>query len=463
MLLELDWDELSLAEKQAVIMDKEAWGEEISRLTPQQQLFRLYDWSYWRRPDQKKPDGEWYVWLLDAGRGSGKTRTGAETVRSWVEEARDAKSPIQIAMIAETKADNRDVMLRGPSGLLNISPPWFYPNYEPSNRRVTWPDGSYAILFSGDEPNQLRGPQFHKAWVDELAKYLYPQECWDMLELGLRLGSNPQAVVTTTPRNIPVIKALLADPQVRVTQGNSYRNLANLSPRYIQRVIRRYEGTRLGRQEIFAELLEDTPGALWNLDLLDVTRVAKAPVMRRIVVGVDPAVTSNKSPHNRIRTEITEDDDQSNETGIVVAGLGNDGHGYVFRDVSGIYSPREWGQQAANQYINYHADRIVGERNNGGEMVAYTVNTILPNIPVKLVWASRGKFARAEPIAALYEQHRIHHVGVLGELEDQMTTWTPDVRDWSPDRMDAAVWALSELFFGNSTDTEAGNWRTVRQ
>lgn len=463
MQLELSWEDLSRAEQMALTMSEAEWVAEQKRLTPSARLHRLYDWKFWRRPDQTTPTHRpWSFWLLNAGRGSGKTRTGAEQVREWAEEAARNKAPIQMALIAETKADVRDVLIQGPSGLLRISPPWHYPRYEPSNRHLIWPDGTLAILFSGDEPNQLRGPQFHKAWVDELAKYQYPEEAWDMLEFSLRLGDNPQAVITTTPRPIKKMRELLTDdPDVVVSTTSSYRNMANLSPKYIERVIRRYEGTRLGEQEIYARLLADTPGALWKLGLIEATRVAKVPELVRIVIGVDPAVTSHPGRGRSHRQEET-NEDESNETGIVVCGLDARGHGYVWRDASGIHTPNEWALRVANLFVNHRADRIVAERNNGGDLVAYTMHTVAPNLPVKLVWASRGKFARAEPIAALYEQHRIHHVGVLSELEDEMTTWTPDVTEWSPDRMDAMVWAMTELFFEGGTPDDATAWPTVR-
>ena len=241
------------------------------------------------------------------------------------------------------QGDVRDVLLTGPSGLLTISPPWWYPHDEPSHRRVTWPDGTYATLLSGDQPRQLRGPGNDKAWVDELAKMMYPQQTWDMLEFTMREGINPQVVVTTTPRNIPVITKLLADPEVVVSTVSSYRNLANLSPRYIQRVLKRFEGTRLGAQELHAKVLTDTPVALWRGELIEHTRVQDLPPMQRLVVGVDPAVTDRKRQVLRLVEDV--DEEESNETGIIGCGLGTDGHGYVFRDMSGIYSPREWAQE----------------------------------------------------------------------------------------------------------------------
>ncbi len=245
----------------------------------------LYDWlGVWARPNQLAPPGDWFAWLLDAGRGFGKTRTGAEWIRARAESGEFGR----FALIGSTAADTRDVMIEGESGLLAVSPSWFRPEYEPSKRRVTWPNGSIATTYSGDEPDQLRGPQHDSAWADELAKWKYATQAWDNLEFGLRLGSKPQVVVTTTPRPVPIIRLLLGDSQTVVSRGSSYDNMANLAPTFIQRVIRKYEGTRLGRQELHAELLEDTPGALWMRQQLETLRVLKAPALQRVVVGVDP-------------------------------------------------------------------------------------------------------------------------------------------------------------------------------
>lgn len=446
-VIQYGWEELSQAERIAFAASPEERDAFWQNLSAEEAMRLNYDWDFWARPEQKLPPGDWFALLLDMGRGSGKTRVGSETVRGWVGGENDP--PIQIALIAETKADARDVIVQGPSGLMTVCPPWNRPKYEPSKRRLTWPNGSVGFLFSGDEPNQLRGSQFHKAWVDELAKYHYPQEAWDMLEYGLRLGNHPQALITTTPRPIPIMKKLLVDPQVIVVKGSTYRNLANLAPSFIERVIRRYEGTRLGRQELHAEMLTDAPGALWTYDLLERTRVAAVPDnLVRIVVAVDPAATSNEN---------------SNETGIIVAAKAPNGHAYVFRDVSDRYTPNEWGLRAVNLYTNYQADRVVGEKNQGGEMVAYVLKTVDPTVPVKLVNASRGSYTRAEPIASLYAEGKVHNVGVLPQLEDQMTTWTPDIKDWSPDRMDAMVWAVWELMIAGNEVGSADQYRSVHR
>ena len=398
----------------------------LSSLTNDEAAALLYDWQVWARANQLPPAGDWYVWLILAGRGYGKTRTGAELTCAIAQ----SMPRCHIALVAETAADARDVMVEGPdSGILAISPPWFYPKYEPSKRRLSWPNGSYANTYSGDEPGQLRGPQHHFAWVDELAKYKYPEETWDNLELGLRLGRQPRVVVTTTPRPIRIIKTLLADPQTHTTSGNTYENIANLAPTFIERVVKKYEGTRLGRQELHAQLLEDTPGALWTRQLIEDTRVTKAPDLDRIVVAIDPSATSG-----------------GDEAGIIVAGAvgqGENRHGYILDDRSLQGSPKTWASAAVAAYHTLKADRLVAESNNGGEMISTTIGTIPNAPPVTLIHASRSKHTRAEPIAALYEQGRCHNVGMFAALEDEYCSWVPG--EDSPNRLDAAVWALTEL------------------
>ena len=384
-----------------------------------------YDWSFWARPEQLPPPGDWLVWLLRSGRGFGKTRTGAQ----WVINLAQIGFR-RIALVGQTKADVRDTMVEvGDSSILKLSPPWFYPDYEPSKRRITWPNGAIGIIYSGDEPDQLRGPQHDSAWVDELAKFKYPQETWDNLMLGLRIGPKPQVCVTTTPRPIPLIKALIADRDTVDVKRSTYDNIANLSPVYIRKVIRPLENTRLGRQEINADILDDAPGALWKRDWLERNRVTNFPDLARVVVAIDPAATS--------------DDEESAETGIVVAGLGTDGFGYVLDDVSLRDTPEGWAKAAVAAYHRHRADRIIAETNNGGEMVGHTIRTVEPGVPFSEVYATRGKAIRAEPISALYEQGRIKHVGFFADLEDQLCTWMPGEK--SPDRLDALVWAFTEL------------------
>jgi phage terminase large subunit-like protein len=394
-----------------------------------QQLKRLpYQWRGWKaRPNQLAPEGSWRVWLIMAGRGFGKTRSGAE----WVREQAESGRARRIALVAENAAEARQVMIEGESGILAISPPHSRPIYEPSKRQLRWANGAVATTYSGDEPDQLRGPQHDAAWADEPAKWKYPNEAWDNLELGLRLGSNPQIVATTTPRPIPLLRQLLRDPMTVVTRGSTFDNIANLPAAFIQRVRTKYEGTRLGRQELYAELLEDVPGALWTRECIEANRLVAAPCdMRRIVVAIDPAATSGEG---------------ANETGIIIAGEGIDGNGYVLKDLSGRMPPDAWAQIAVRGYHHYKADRIVGESNNGGEMIERVLRTVDANIPYRAVHASRGKIARAEPVSALYAQGRMKHVGVFLELEEQMCSYVPGKYDGSPDRMDALVWAISEF------------------
>jgi phage terminase large subunit-like protein len=410
--------------------------EIIQELDPVDAQALFYDWPLWARAEQLAPPGDWFCWLILAGRGWGKTRTGAELIRSRVESGNYGR----IALIGQTAADVRDVIVEGESGLLAVSHPSFMPKYEPSKRRLTWPNGAIATTYSGDSPDQLRGPQHDLAWADELAKWMYPQEAWDNLELGLRLGPNPQAAVTTTPRPIPLIKGLKTDSQTVSPTSNlsTYMNVANVSSKFIRRVIKKYEGTRLGRQELNAEILEDTPGALWKRDQIEALRVRSHPDLVRIVVAVDPPASS--------------DDEEAAEAGIIVGGVGTDGHGYVLDDSSQQGTPSEWASAAVTAYHKFRADRIVAERNNGGDMVGHTIHTVEKGIPVTLVWASRGKLTRAEPISSLYEQKRIHHVGSFAQLEDQMCTWVPGMK--SPDRMDALVWAMTELMVDVYEDDE---------
>ena len=370
------------------------------------------------RPQPTRPSGPWKCWLILSGRGWGKTRCGAEQVLHW------AQTPhLRIALVAETAADARDVLVEGESGILACSPPWCMPIYQPTKRRLTWPNGTIATTYSGDAPEQLRGPQHHFAWCDEVAKWRYAQDAWDNLELGLRLGTHPQVVATTTPRPIPLLRQLLADPGTVVTRGSTYENTVNLAATFKDRILSRYEGTRLGRQELYAELLEDTPGALWTRALLEQTRVRTLPPLRRIAVGVDPG----------------------HEAGIVVAAVGDDGDGYVLEDVSLSGSPATWANQAIAGYHKYRANVIVAERNHGGEMVQQTLATQDGTVAVRVVWASQGKYARAEPVSALYEKGRVHHLGMFAALEDECCNWVPNEGLPSPNRLDALVWALTEL------------------
>ena len=401
----------------------------------------LYNWSFWARPNQLPPPGTWLVWLLLAGRGFGKTRTGAEWVRHEVETGRRGR----LALVAPTAADARDVMIEGESGILRVSPNSFRPHYEPSKRRLTWPNGALATAFSADEPDRLRGPQHDGAWAEELAVWRYP-EAWDMLMFGLRLGQEPRAVVTTTPKPVKLIRDLLQGKATTVTRGTTYENRANLARSFFEQIVAQYEGTRLGRQELLAELLEDVPGALWKREAIERLRVVKRPQLVRVVVGVDPAASSGAV---------------SAETGILAAGLGADGHGYVLDDLSLRGSPGAWAAAVVTGYYKFTADRVIAEVNNGGDMVESTVRTVDPTVSYKAVHASRGKQTRAEPVAALYEQGKVHHVGVFADLEEQMCSWVPSDAK-SPDRMDALVWALTELMLLKPEVAWAGSSRVTK-
>lgn len=410
-----------------------------------------FDWQFWGREEQQTPPGDWSIWLILAGRGYGKTRMGAE----WVRSIATGSTPLtggqysHIAIVGETAADNRDVIVEGPAGILATHPAAFRPKYTPSNRRLTWPNGTIGSLYNATEPDQLRGPQHGAAWLDELAKWRYAQETWDMLQFGLRMGDKPKQVITTTPRPIKLIKSLVSQEGdgVFVTRGKTLDNRANLAPDFVKVIQRRYEGTRLGRQELDAEILDDVPGALWTRSMLDEARIPrnrdgsmpKLPTMQRIVVAIDPAITA---PIDGVVLEETA------ETGIVICGLGEDGRGYVFDDLTCRLGPNGWARRAISGYDIYHADTLVAEVNQGGAMVDSVLRSVRPTIPLQMVRASRGKVTRAEPVAALYAQGRVSHIGALPDLEDQMVLFTQFGIEGSTtaDRVDALVWALTELF-----------------
>jgi phage terminase large subunit-like protein len=387
-------------------------------------------WGVTARPGQLPPEGDWSVWLLLAGRGYGKTRVLSE----WVNTQAVSGQAKRIAVIAATASDCRDVVTEGESGILSCAASWCRPVYETTRRRITWPNGAIATLYSAEEPERLRGPQHDAAVCDELGSWRDPS-AFDMLQFGLRLGQNPRTVVATTPRPTKLVRQLLAreGAGVIVTRGTTFENRANLAPGFFTQIVARYEGTRLGRQELLAEILSDTPGALWGLDTIDRTRREHAPELVRVVVAIDPATTSNEG---------------SDETGIIVAGMDDRRHGYVIEDLSGKYQPIDWARTAIEAYHRHAGDRIVAETNQGGDMVEATLRMIDPDVSYSGVHASRGKITRAEPVAALYEQSRIHHIGAFPQLEDQMTSFVADIdrgKMGSPDRVDALVWALSEL------------------
>lgn len=374
------------------------------------------------------------TWLVLAGRGFGKTRCGAE----WIREEVTAKRASRIALIAETQKDLEEVMVFGESGINSVFPPHQRPRITKKPVRVEFHTGAVAFGYNATEPDQLRGPQFDCAWGDELAKWRYARETWDQLQFGLRLGKRPRQIVTTTPRPIPILKEILAADTTVVTRGVTTDNRANLAASFIKSITEKYAGTRLGRQELSAEILDDVPDALWTRAALDRDRRKpdQVPSLRRVVVAVDPAAKKNDIPEDGAAT------------GIVVAGVGDDNRGYVLDDATCRESPMGWARKAIACFDRYEADCIVGEINNGGDMVESTIRAVRTTVPFKEVTASRGKWVRAEPIAALYEQGRISHVGTFASLEDEMVNFGPNgmVGDASPDRVDALVWALTELF-----------------
>ncbi len=411
--------------------------EFLKSLSATELQFVLHDWELWARDDQLPPpfakDGTvWTTWLILGGRGAGKTRAGAEWVRARVLKKKEGAHE-RIALIGETLGDVRAIMVEGISGLLAIHKGRERPKFEPSKRQLVWPNGAVAQMFSAEDPESLRGPQFSAAWCDELAKWRHADAAWDMLQFGLRLGNSPQQVVTTTPRPVPLLKRLLNEPKTVTSRARTTANAANLAPAFLETIVRRYQGTRLGRQELDAEILEDRPDALWQRKQIDKFRIAQAPELGRIVVAVDPPVTSGK---------------RADACGIVAAGLGGDGRAYVLADATiGRARPTQWAEAAIRTYKSVAADCLLAEVNQGGELVTSVIAQVDATVPVRTVHASRGKWLRAEPVAALYEQSRVSHVGCFPALEDQMCDFARDGLSGggSPDRVDALVWALTEL------------------
>ena len=389
----------------------------------------LYQWQLWARPEQLPPPGEWVTWLILAGRGWGKTRTGAE----WIRQRVTSGAARHIALVGRTPGDVRDVMIEGESGILNVFPPGHCPVWEPSRRRLTFSTGAIATTYSSENPDQLRGPQQDTAWCDEVATFK-SATAWDNLQLGLRLRQ-PQQIVTTTPRTVHTVRELVKDAQASgatvMTQGATYQNRAHLAPAFFAKIIARYEGTRLGEQEIKGLLLADTPGALWARTMITYHPggADALPAMRRVVIGVDPSVS---------------DGEDAAECGIIAVGHGVDDCYYVLADYSLRASPNRWAVQVVRALRDWEADRIVAETNQGGAMVEGTLRTVERTIPYRGVHASVGKQARAEPISSLYEQDRVRHVAPLVDLEDQLCTWVAGEGE-SPDRLDALVWAMTEL------------------
>jgi predicted phage terminase large subunit-like protein len=397
--------------------------------TSKKATIQLYnDWYRRARTKQLKPRGDWNVWLILAGRGWGKTLTGAIDVVLYA----ISHENVRVAVVAPTSGDLRRVCFEGVSGIISQMPLECYKDgyssYNKSTSEIELYNGSKIMGFSASEPDRFRGSQYHRAWCDELAAWKYP-DSWNQLQFGMRLGNRPQTVVTTTPRPTNLIKQLYDRQDVYKTQGSTFENKDNLAESALELFKKQYEGTRLGKQELYAEILEDIEGALWTLNMIERTRVNEIPEMKRVVVAVDPAVTNNKN---------------SDETGIVVCGLGIDNRYYIIDDVSGKMSADAWAKTAVNVYYKYKASRIIAEVNNGGDLVERLLRTVDKNIPYKSVSASRGKVIRAEPISALYEQQRVSHCGVFSKLEDQMCSFTGD-KSTSPDRLDALVWGLTEL------------------
>jgi phage terminase large subunit-like protein len=401
--------------------------------TSNKQTIALYtNWLKTARAKQIAPNSEFYIWLILAGRGWGKTRTGAQDIATYALR----HSNTNCAVVAPTHGDLRRVCFGGPSGLLSIIPKECfaksrdYKGYSSSTSEIRLFNGSKISGFAAQEPDRLRGPQFHRAWCDELAAWRYP-EAFDQLMFGLRLGENPQCVITTTPKPTKIIKELIERKDCHVTSGSTFENEANLAESALAMLKDRYEGTTLGRQELYAEVVDNFEGALWNSDTIEETRLNDDTEreLTNIIVAIDPAVTANAN---------------SDETGIIVVGKDINNEYYVLEDLSGKYSADKWGRIAIKAYYEWEADRVVAEVNNGGDLVERLLRNIDIDIPYRSVHATRGKLVRAEPIAALYEQKRVHHVGYYPELESQMCTYTGDIKT-SPDRLDALVWGLSEL------------------
>lgn len=411
-------------------------------LSPSEQAQINHDWrGFIARPNQlppgtpgaSNPRKDWTYWMAMAGRGWGKTRVGAETVREWALQKLEAP----IHLVAPTAGDIRKVMVEGPSGLLKCYSSGMAPKYEPSKGHlITWENGNTALCFSADEPERLRGPQCCRFWCDEIAAWRFAEDAWDNLIFGFRIGSNLRGIITSTPKPIAIVKNIVNDPHTVVTRASSYENRKNLAAQFFDTIIRKYEGTRLGRQELLAELLEDIPGALWTQSLIDAGKIKYKTIptdyIIRVVVAIDPAVTVGE---------------KSADTGIVVAALLRNGDVLVLDDQTCHESPAGWARTAIAAFRANRADRIIGEINNGGDLVEATIRAVDANVPYRAVRAKRGKAIRAEPVAALYEQGRVCHMRSFPELETQMTQFVPGQEDDSErlDRMDALVWAITEL------------------
>lgn len=428
--------ELSLREHLALLPKRDV--DEFFKDYNETDLSLLLDsYEFKARPKQLFPLGDWRTWLILSGRGFGKNFIGSNWV---IKQAQVQKYPI--ALVGANAADVRDYIVElGESSIVKQSSDWFKPEYQPSKRRLIFPNGVVGITYSADNPDQLRGFNGNSSWVDELAKYQYPNEVWDNLNFALRIGANPKVVITTTPRPIKLIRDLNNDPSVIKTYGSTYENRHNLAASFVEFIYKKYRGTRLGEQELEGKILTDTPGALWDYSILEANRVTKAPEFKQLCIAIDPAITA---------------DEDSNETGILVCGIDKDNIGYVVADRSGVYHPSEWAKIVVDLYEQYHC-AVIAETNQGGDLVTsnviqYAKSRGYRHFPIRKVHASKSKQLRAEPISTLYEQNKIKHIGNFPDLEDQMTTWLPGNR--SPDRIDALVWGFTYLMLKQEEVTE---------
>lgn len=399
----------------------------------------LWDWEFWAREEQLEPEGDWFTWLLRSGRGFGKTRTGSETVNKWAR----LKVSKQILIAGRIAGDVRSLMIEGPSGILATSPPWFRPHYEPSKRQITWPNGVIGVIRYGDEPDGFRGFEGGRAWLDELFHWMKADAAYDNLILGMRELGDIRMLITSSPKPTKLCRDIAKESDTIDVKGSTFDNAVNLAPKYLAKIRKRFEGTRQGRQELYGEILSDNPAAQWKYETIAEHRVDAAPELERVVVGVDPAATYGE---------------KSDETGIIVAGVGGrERHGYVIADHSLRAHPQEWATAVVRAFRKHRANLVVVETNNGGDMVEHTLRMVDDTIPIKRVHAKKAKRTRAEPVAALYEQGRVHHVGgpgcshldqesqVMHELEEQLCNIDLDAHDEHDDRLDALVYALTEL------------------
>lgn len=408
---------------------KAAMLARVAAMTPPELEAFKCSWDVWAKDDQKVPGGDWTTWLLIGGRGSGKTRAGAE----WVRMLATGDSPVSpIALVGETMAEARAIMVDGVSGIRSVHPHADRPKFDAGRGMLLWPNGVEAFVLPASDPERFRGPQFAAAWCDELAKWPHAEAAWDMLQFSLRLGARPRQMVTTTPRPTRLLKRLMAEPGTVVRRMATKANAENLAPAFLEAIVARYAQTALGRQELDGEMVEEMPGALWSRAQIEACRVAETPGLSRVVVAVDPPASGGAN---------------ADACGIVVAGRSEDGAVVLAdRTVQGV-SPVGWARVAITAFHEFAADAIVAEVNQGGDMVKSVIAQVDGSVPVRAVRANRGKWVRAEPVAALYAQGRVRHAGMFEALEDELCAFGPDglAEGHSPDRLDALVWAVSEL------------------